>query len=316
MNIQVAKTQENKNQPVANAFVQKKRSRTAVFQFANHWPETILQRKMQDMADKSQQVAQSKVIQEMAKKSLTNTHPVQRYVSVTSDNKDSGADYVTLNSIAFAKQIAGGEVENFNASDFSAINEGEKIAFVGHGGQGSSGRYKGTEIGNKLIDGTEGMPDGNHDITFTSCNAGKRTNEETLNSVVDQVKGKIVSKWHDSTSKVKGAVGPSVKTLSSGGEEQWGVVDPDKVGLAGQVQGMLNEIYGLTITNKPDLEGGMGAKASAVQENQRPYFLDFIHIINGNFSKASGPARAKLVSTGLIYKLFGGLSATQPLREV
>jgi hypothetical protein len=317
MNTQANQKVENKSQTVANSLGEVQSNREATFKLVDNRPEGIAQRRLKDVINNSPRVQQLKAYRKMANNSFDSSHmPIQRYVSVTSDNKDDDADYVTLNSIAFANQIAGGTIENFDSSDFSEIGENEKIAFVGHGGQGSSGNHTGVEIGNLLISEDKGMPDGNHDITFTSCNAGKRTGEANLDSVVDSVKSKIISKWDDSTSIVKGAVGPSVKTMTAEGQEKWGVVDPAKVGLAGQVQTALNKVYNLNIRSKPDLEGDLTTKANTVQEDQRPYFLDFVNIINGNLEAVSELAKAELISSGLMDMLTDGISAENPIREL
>jgi hypothetical protein len=316
MNSHADQLPETKNHTVAEGSNKQTGNGLSTFQLVDNRPEIVAQRSLQLMANKTSEVNQLKVRNDKENNHTGNPKPVQRYVSVTSDNKDADADYVTLNSIAFANQIAGGTVENFGLSDFSGIKESEKIAFVGHGGQGSSGNYKGTEIGDKLISEKEGMPDGNHDIIFTSCDSGTRTNELKFDSTVDQVKGKIISKWKDSKSTVKGAVGPSVKTLSPEGEEQWGAIDSGKKEIAREVQKMLNDLYGLNIRDTPKLIGSVTDKAKKVQEEQRPYFMDFINIINGNLPKVSKPALEKLKASGLILKLGGGLSAPNPLRQV
>ena len=242
--------------------------------------------------------------------------PIQRYVSVTSDNKDTKADYVTLNSIAFGHQVAEGDIQDFKDSDFSKLAEGEKIAFVGHGGQRASGRYTGKAIGDKLISAAEGMPDGDHDITFTSCSAGARTAEKTPDSVIDKVKAKIKSRWSDSTATIKGAVSSSVKTFSTDGTEHWGVRNQVSRQLAGKVQGMLNKVYKLNIRDTPPLKGDVLSKAKIVQHEQRQYFLDLVHIINGNLAAVSKEAIAELNESGLMKEVEGGYSAENPMREV
>lgn len=66
MNTHADKTQENKNQSVANATSQKQSSGESTFQFFDNRPETIAQRKLQEMANNSTQVSQLKTIQKMA----------------------------------------------------------------------------------------------------------------------------------------------------------------------------------------------------------------------------------------------------------
>lgn len=153
---------------------------------------------------------------------------IQRRVSVTSDNKDSSADYVTLNSIAFGHKIAGGAIEDFKDSDFSTLGAGEPIAMVGHGGIGSSGNYSGKKIADKLTKGAAAMPDGNHDIIFTSCHAGTALTPGS-DAVIDTVKKAIRAAWPSATAGVTGAEGASVKTITGTGQEAWGVVRNDPV---------------------------------------------------------------------------------------
>jgi hypothetical protein len=99
------------------------------------------------MAATSPAAQRVQALQKMADaRALRMKPPVQSYVSVTSGDKDTKADYVTLNSIAFGKQIAGGTIENFGVSDFSGLGEGEKIALVGHGEPGKSGEYTGAAM--------------------------------------------------------------------------------------------------------------------------------------------------------------------------
>lgn len=215
---------------------------------------------------------------------------IQRRVSVTSDNKDDSADYVTLNSIAFGHKIARGAIEDFKDSDFSTLDPDEKIAMVGHGAPGQSGNYSGKKIADKLTKGAAAMPDGNHNIVFTSCHAGSALTPGS-DAVIDTVKKAIRAAWPSATAGVTGAEGASVKTITGTGQEAWGVVKNDPVAkkIAGDIQNCLNRVYGLLITDKPlfgpsvDLAG----KASAVQEAQRAYFMDFIHLINGEWDSVS-----------------------------
>jgi hypothetical protein len=250
---------------------------------------------------------------------------VQRKVAVTSDDKDTKADYVTLNSIAFGLKVAGGDVQDFKDADFSKIDPNEKIALVGHGSAptqtktGKSGKYTGAQIGAALIDGKTGMPDGNHDIVFTSCNAGVRTDETVEDSVVDGVYAKIKGKWSDTTAKIQGATGPSVKTIDGQGVEKWGVVDPtQKKGLGGRVQALLDTVYQVTITDAPVFANSpdLATKATTVQSNQQQYFLDFIALINDDWKSVSQPVKTAIDNdkTNLKTDLKGGFSPQNPLR--
>lgn len=58
MNTHVNKIQENKSHSVANAIAQKSNSNKSTFQFVDKRPETIAQRKLQEMVDNSTQVKQ------------------------------------------------------------------------------------------------------------------------------------------------------------------------------------------------------------------------------------------------------------------
>jgi hypothetical protein len=86
------------------------------------------------------------------------------------------------------------------------------------------------------------MPDGNHGVTFTSCDAGTRSTELVEDSVVDLVNKAIVDTWPEAKPTVKGARGPSVKTTDAQGKEHWGVVGAGEGDAAGQMQGMLNAV--------------------------------------------------------------------------
>lgn len=65
MNTHTDKTQENKSLPVANEMSKKQSSTASTFQFSDNRPETIVQRKLQKMANKSPQVKLTPVIQLM-----------------------------------------------------------------------------------------------------------------------------------------------------------------------------------------------------------------------------------------------------------
>ncbi|MEM9276790.1 MAG: hypothetical protein AAGA80_28205, partial [Cyanobacteria bacterium P01_F01_bin.143] len=66
MNTHADKTQENKSQSVANAISQKKGSGESTFKFVDNRPEAIAQRKLQEMANNSPQVAQLRAFQNIA----------------------------------------------------------------------------------------------------------------------------------------------------------------------------------------------------------------------------------------------------------
>jgi hypothetical protein len=69
LNTHADKTQENKSQSVANAVSQKQIGHESTFQFVDNRPEAIAQRKLQEMANNSQQVSQLRAFQEIANNS-------------------------------------------------------------------------------------------------------------------------------------------------------------------------------------------------------------------------------------------------------
>lgn len=251
-------------------------------------------------------------------------NPVQRYVSVTSDNKDTG-DFVTFNSIAFGLSVAGAPVENFKDSNFSTLAQNENIAFVAHGSPGSSGSYNGDQIADKLLDPIEGMNPSTvpHNIIFTSCYAGTKLGVTGDDSVVGTVKRKISPRFPGST--VRGAMGPSVKTMSAATDsspsvEEWGVVDPKNGYVAGIVQSVLEGHYGivklpsfaLTATTTED-------KAREIQNRLRPFFEQFIHIINGNYSSVDTAILDKVnavLPKDIRMAFPNGLKIDHPMKEL
>jgi len=66
MNTHADKTQENKNQSVANAVPQKQSGGESTFQFVDNRPEAIAQRKLQEMANNSPRAMQLKAFQNIA----------------------------------------------------------------------------------------------------------------------------------------------------------------------------------------------------------------------------------------------------------
>lgn len=164
---------------------------------------------------------------------------------------------------------------------------------VGHGAPGSSGHHSAAAIAAKLT-GASGMPDGNHDITFTSCYAGSTSSAlprvpPADKSVISTVSSAIKTKWPDASFKVKGADGPSIKTMSAENEELWAVVNDEHIAIAGTIQMVLNACYGVNIKaeiQKADTETDLEA-AERVATTYKNYFKDFIYIVNKEFSKTS-----------------------------
>jgi hypothetical protein len=71
MNTHADKTQKNKSYSVANAFTQKQSGGKSTFQFVDNRPETIAQRKLQEMANNSRQSMQLKSFQKKANNIVT-----------------------------------------------------------------------------------------------------------------------------------------------------------------------------------------------------------------------------------------------------
>ena len=65
MNTHADKTQENKSQSVANAVSQKKSSGESTFQFVDNRPETVAQRKLQEVVSNSPQMKLADQLQSM-----------------------------------------------------------------------------------------------------------------------------------------------------------------------------------------------------------------------------------------------------------
>ena len=66
MNTHASKKQENKNQSIAKASAKKQGNDASAFQFIDNRAEAFGQRKLQEMANNSQQVSQLRALQEMA----------------------------------------------------------------------------------------------------------------------------------------------------------------------------------------------------------------------------------------------------------
>jgi hypothetical protein len=83
MNTHADKTQENKSQSVANGKSQMQSSGESTFQFVDNRPEAIAQRKLQEIANNSPQVAQLKAFQEMANGTSSPIQMVRPISNVT-----------------------------------------------------------------------------------------------------------------------------------------------------------------------------------------------------------------------------------------
>ncbi|OJJ15752.1 hypothetical protein BKI52_36125 [marine bacterium AO1-C] len=256
---------------------------------------------------------QRKSTEKEGKEGLSSqTGIIQRRVILTRD-KERADDKVEKNSIRFSQRLVGGEFQTFTNADFSSVKDKEKIAFVGHGDAGVSGDHTAKEIADKLT-GTgagnegKGLPDGNHDIIFTSCYAGtekmeKEGDDEDKkidNGVVAYVDRAMIAKWPGAKFTIKGAKGPSIKTLDENGNQAWAVVNESDVGVAGILQNELSNGYGITlssITKAPEDHDGFessgltkasrdeyqSAELTSGSDEVQGFFLDFINAVNGNW---------------------------------
>jgi hypothetical protein len=94
MHTHADKTQENKSQSVANAISQKQSGGESTFQFVDNRPETIAQRKLQEMANNSPQAEQVAHLQAIATNHSANTQLIQKKENNTGlpDNLKSGIE--------------------------------------------------------------------------------------------------------------------------------------------------------------------------------------------------------------------------------
>ena len=96
-------------------------------------------------------------------------------------------------------------------------------------------------------------------------------------------------------------MGPSVKTITSTGEEIWGIVKSDATSLriAGKVQSCLNRRYKISIRATPAYpqKTALGTKAQDVQKNQRAYFEDFVNLINGKWDDVDSKTQKAVTSS-------------------
>ncbi len=92
MNTHADRTEENKSQSVSAANFQEQNSNAATFQFVDHRPEAIAQKKLQEMGDNSVQVAQLMAYQEMADTSKVNSHTVPYGTPISALSASSNRD--------------------------------------------------------------------------------------------------------------------------------------------------------------------------------------------------------------------------------
>ncbi|UII25811.1 DUF4157 domain-containing protein [Fulvivirga maritima] len=95
MNTYDNKTQKNKSQSAANAVGQKKSVSESTFQFVDNRPQTVTQRKLQEMANNSPQAKQAVQLQAMADNySAQQQQPIQKIENNTGlpDNLKSGIE--------------------------------------------------------------------------------------------------------------------------------------------------------------------------------------------------------------------------------
>jgi hypothetical protein len=87
MNTHADKTQENKSQSVSNGESQMQSGGESTFQFIDNRPESVAQRKLQEMADNSPQVSQLRAFQDMANNSPQAKQTAQ--LQVMADNNSA-----------------------------------------------------------------------------------------------------------------------------------------------------------------------------------------------------------------------------------
>lgn len=90
------KTKENKSQSGAKAVSQKQSNAVSTFQFVDNRPEAVAQRKLQEMANNSQQVKQFKAFQEMTnqneREKASSTMILQRKVILDGPSRGQDAN--------------------------------------------------------------------------------------------------------------------------------------------------------------------------------------------------------------------------------
>ena len=117
MNTYADKTQKEKSQSVANSVSQKKNNSESAFSFVDNRPESIAQRKLQEVANNSPRVSQLRAVQGIA-----NNHSVNKMYTV--QKKEDKSSIIQLNGNG--KEDSGkqnkpperAEAPNFNPSSF------------------------------------------------------------------------------------------------------------------------------------------------------------------------------------------------------
>jgi len=97
MSTHADKTQENKNQSVANGKSQMQRGSDSTFMFVDNRPEAVAQRKLQEMANDSLQTKQAVQLQAIAKNNSSQQQPIQKKENNTGlpDNLKSGIEHLS-----------------------------------------------------------------------------------------------------------------------------------------------------------------------------------------------------------------------------
>lgn len=164
--------------------------------------------------NRPQAIAQAKMINAIRSKTI------QRQVCLLKPTFTD--DFVENVSIDYALKRAGGPVQAFPASDFSAIPAGGNLYFVAHGAVGRAGDYSTTEIAKSLMDVITGLRHRDINITFTCCYAGKDNTTGVNTSVIDDLKRKLNSPNNSLTTpytgSITGAKGPSIKSNETGND--------------------------------------------------------------------------------------------------
>ncbi|MEP5340483.1 MAG: hypothetical protein ABJL44_02730 [Algibacter sp.] len=86
MNTHAEKTQENKSESIANAISQKPGNNNSIFQFVDNRPKTIVQRKLQEIANNSPRTSQL-----IDSQDITYNNPQSRQVTSMQDSNNSVA---------------------------------------------------------------------------------------------------------------------------------------------------------------------------------------------------------------------------------
>jgi len=115
------KTQENKSQLAVSEAAQKLGSGESTFQFVDNRPEAVAQRRLQGMANNSQQVSQLRSFQEMANNHSTQQHQtIQRALNITNTDCMEEKIMTLINGTTIGQQIYQNHDIDFEIRSFGA----------------------------------------------------------------------------------------------------------------------------------------------------------------------------------------------------